>query len=142
MKRIAIVEDNPDNRLLALALLEGVYECVEYETGIDAVAGMDHTVDRADHATPGFFGDGGPGKAVELIDEPGGHRGRAFIELRRVLLIGEEVGIADEEERDRLIRRGCGRYRRCQHRRRRCSQELTTREVHDSAPSEWSRCPG
>ena len=40
MKRIAIVEDNPDNRLLALALLEGVYECVEYETGIDAVAGL------------------------------------------------------------------------------------------------------
>ncbi len=40
MKRIAIVEDNPDNRLLALALLEGTYDCVEYETGIEALEGL------------------------------------------------------------------------------------------------------
>lgn len=40
MKRIAVVEDNPDNRLLAVALLEGTYTCDEYETGIDALEGM------------------------------------------------------------------------------------------------------
>ncbi len=44
MKRIAIVEDNPDNRLLALALLEGMYDCVEYETGIEAIAGLPHSL--------------------------------------------------------------------------------------------------
>jgi CheY-like chemotaxis protein len=40
VKRIAIVEDNPDNRLLALALLEGLYECTEYETGLEALDGL------------------------------------------------------------------------------------------------------
>lgn len=40
MKRIAIVEDNPDNRMLAVALLEGAYACDEYETGFDALTGM------------------------------------------------------------------------------------------------------
>jgi len=40
MKRIALVEDNPDNRLLALALLDGLYACTEYETGLDALAGL------------------------------------------------------------------------------------------------------
>ena len=42
MKRIALVEDNPDNRLLARAILEELYEIDEYETGPDALAGM-HT---------------------------------------------------------------------------------------------------
>lgn len=40
MRRIAVVEDNPDNRLLAVALLEGTYTCDEYETGFDALVGM------------------------------------------------------------------------------------------------------
>lgn len=40
MARIAIVEDNPDNRLLVRALLEGRYEIVEYETGGAALAGL------------------------------------------------------------------------------------------------------
>jgi CheY-like chemotaxis protein len=40
MTRIAVVEDNPDNRLLAVALLEGTYTCDEYETGFDALTGM------------------------------------------------------------------------------------------------------
>ena len=38
--RIAVVEDNPDNRLLVQALLEDLYELSEYETGTDAVAGL------------------------------------------------------------------------------------------------------
>lgn len=40
MKRIAIVEDSPDNRLLVTALLEGEYETVEFEDGEVAVAGL------------------------------------------------------------------------------------------------------
>ena len=40
MKRIAIVEDNPDNRLLVQAILQGRFEVREYETGSEALAGM------------------------------------------------------------------------------------------------------
>ncbi len=37
---IAVVEDNPDNRLLVQALLEDTYEIQEYETGVEAVEGL------------------------------------------------------------------------------------------------------
>jgi two-component system, cell cycle response regulator DivK len=40
MKKIAVVEDNPDNRLLVQAMLEDRYELTEYETGTEAVAGL------------------------------------------------------------------------------------------------------
>lgn len=39
--RIAVVEDNPDNRLLVQALLEDRFELDEYETGTEAVAGLE-----------------------------------------------------------------------------------------------------
>jgi two-component system, cell cycle response regulator DivK len=38
--RIAVVEDNPDNRLLVGALLEDRYDLIEFETGMDAIAGL------------------------------------------------------------------------------------------------------
>ncbi len=38
--RIAVVEDNPDNRLLVRALLEELYEISEFETGVEAVQGL------------------------------------------------------------------------------------------------------
>jgi len=38
--KIAVVEDNPDNRMLVQALLEDTYEISEYETGVDAVNGL------------------------------------------------------------------------------------------------------
>lgn len=38
--RIAVVEDNPDNRLLVQAILDDRYEVSEYETGRDAVDGL------------------------------------------------------------------------------------------------------
>lgn len=44
MKRIALVEDNPDNRLLARAILEDLYDIVEYESGPEAIDGMRHDV--------------------------------------------------------------------------------------------------
>lgn len=37
VKRIAVVEDNPDNRLLVHAILEDRYEILEYETGVEAL---------------------------------------------------------------------------------------------------------
>jgi CheY-like chemotaxis protein len=40
MTTIAIVEDNADNRLLLQAILDGLYELVEYENGNDALAGL------------------------------------------------------------------------------------------------------
>lgn len=38
--KIAVVEDNPDNRLLVNAILEDSYEISEYETGVEAVEGL------------------------------------------------------------------------------------------------------
>jgi CheY-like chemotaxis protein len=43
-QRIAVVEDNPDNRMLVQALLEDLYEISEYESGVDAVDGLLHHV--------------------------------------------------------------------------------------------------
>ena len=41
MKRtIAVVEDNPDNRLLVHAFLDDVYDVVDYEAGASALAGI------------------------------------------------------------------------------------------------------
>ena len=40
MKKIAVVEDNPDNRLLVRVILEPLYEVVEYETGCTALEGL------------------------------------------------------------------------------------------------------
>lgn len=38
--KIAIVEDNPDNRLLVEAILDELYDLTEYESGVAAVAGL------------------------------------------------------------------------------------------------------
>lgn len=40
MARLAVVEDNADNRLLLQAILGDQYELVEYENGNDALAGI------------------------------------------------------------------------------------------------------
>jgi len=39
-KKIAVVEDNPDNRLLVQVILESLYDVVEYESGFAALAGL------------------------------------------------------------------------------------------------------
>jgi CheY-like chemotaxis protein len=46
MTRLAVVEDNPDNRLLVAAILEDDYDLTEYECGTSALAGMQ--IDRPD----------------------------------------------------------------------------------------------
>ncbi|MCJ7628939.1 MAG: response regulator [Longimicrobiales bacterium] len=38
--RIAVVEDNPDNRFLVQALLEDLYDLSEYESGTSAIEGL------------------------------------------------------------------------------------------------------
>ncbi len=40
MPTLAVVEDNADNRLLLQAILGDQYDLVEYENGIDALAGI------------------------------------------------------------------------------------------------------
>jgi CheY-like chemotaxis protein len=40
MNRIALVEDNPDNRLLVRAILDGLFEIDEYASGQEAIAGI------------------------------------------------------------------------------------------------------
>ena len=40
MRKIAVVEDNEDNRMLVHALLCDQYEVIEYETGAAALAGF------------------------------------------------------------------------------------------------------
>lgn len=44
MPTIAVIEDNPDNRLLVHAILEDRYELVEYETGSEALDAFRQTV--------------------------------------------------------------------------------------------------
>lgn len=44
--KIAVVEDNPDNRLLVSAILGDDFQIAEYETGKEAVEGIDD--DRPD----------------------------------------------------------------------------------------------
>jgi CheY-like chemotaxis protein len=46
MNKIAVVEDNPDNRLLVRVILESLYEITEYEEGFAALAGL--PVDKPD----------------------------------------------------------------------------------------------
>jgi CheY-like chemotaxis protein len=40
VKKIAVVEDNPDNRLLVRVLLDSLYEVTEYENGSSALEGF------------------------------------------------------------------------------------------------------
>ena len=70
MKRIAIVEDNPDNRLLLQAILEDQFNIVEYEDGASALQGFtESTPDLVlmDISLPGM---GGQDVLGRLRDDP------------------------------------------------------------------------
>jgi two-component system cell cycle response regulator DivK len=59
MTRIALVEDNADNRMLACAILGDTYEIDEYETGADALAAFAASAPRLvllDISLPGMDG--------------------------------------------------------------------------------------
>ena len=40
MRKIAVVDDNADNRLIIRTILEDQYEIVEYSSGIEAIEGF------------------------------------------------------------------------------------------------------
>ena len=59
MKRIALVEDNPDNRLLVQAMIGDRYDIDEYESGPDALAGIGRSLPDVvllDISLPGMDG--------------------------------------------------------------------------------------
>lgn len=86
--KIAVVEDNPDNRLLVSALLEGRYEIVEYETGKEAVAGIEaETPDLVllDISLPEMDGT----EVLEWIRGPGGLEDLPVIALTAHAMAGD-----------------------------------------------------
>lgn len=59
MKKIAVVEDNPDNLLLLSAILEDYFEINEYQTGKEALEGITNDVPHLvllDLSLPGMDG--------------------------------------------------------------------------------------
>jgi CheY-like chemotaxis protein len=65
MKRIAVVEDNPDNLMLVEAMLADEYDIISYENGKDALAalpGEDVDLILLDISLPGMDG-------VEVLQE-------------------------------------------------------------------------
>ena len=59
MTTLAVVEDNADNRLLLHAILDGEYTLVEYDNGIDALAGLSASLPELvllDISLPGMDG--------------------------------------------------------------------------------------
>ena len=59
MKRIAVVEDNPDNLLLVEAILAGEYEIISFENGqeaLEGLAGQDVDLILLDISLPGMDG--------------------------------------------------------------------------------------
>jgi CheY-like chemotaxis protein len=56
---LAVVEDNADNRLLLQAILDDQYDLVEYDNGVDALAGLDASLPELvllDISLPGMDG--------------------------------------------------------------------------------------
>ncbi|MEP6744542.1 MAG: response regulator, partial [Gemmatimonadota bacterium] len=67
-RRLAVIEDNPDNRLLLRAILGDAYDLDEYVDGPAALSGMATSVpDLAlmDISLPGMGGPRGPGRRLE-----------------------------------------------------------------------------
>jgi CheY-like chemotaxis protein len=59
VRTIAVVEDNADNRLLLQAILDGAYTLVEYDNGVDALAGLSASLPELvllDISLPGMDG--------------------------------------------------------------------------------------
>jgi len=57
--KVAVVEDNSDNRMLVQALLEDLYDLSEYETGVAAVEGLPNNIPDVillDISLPGMDG--------------------------------------------------------------------------------------
>jgi CheY-like chemotaxis protein len=99
-RRVAVVEDNPDNRLLVRALLDGTYQVMEYETGPEALDGLRREpVDLVllDVSLPGMDG-------TEVL-----RRIRADEALRRLPVVALTAH-AMAGDRDRFLRAGFDDY--------------------------------
>jgi CheY-like chemotaxis protein len=100
VKRVAVVEDNPDNRLLVAVILEEKYDITEYETGADALQGFaTHVPDLIllDISLPGMDG-------VEVL----GHI-RADEQLKHTPVIALTAH-ASSADRERFLQAGFNEY--------------------------------
>lgn len=94
MKKIAIVEDSPDNRLLLQAILEDEYRLEEYASGVDALQGLrDRRPDLVllDISLPGMDG-------VEVLREirgDAGLRGLPVVALTAHAMMGDRERFMD-----------------------------------------------
>lgn len=99
-KRIAVIEDNPDNRVLTRALLESRFEIVEFENGPDAIAAL---------------GEAAPDLILLDISLPGLDGVEVLRRLRAIDVLGEVPVIAltahaMSDDRSRLLEAGFDEY--------------------------------
>jgi CheY-like chemotaxis protein len=100
MYSIALVEDNPDNRLLVQAILGDTFLLTEYTTGIEALEGWLHHIPDLillDISLPGMDG-------VEVL-----HRIRADARLRDIPVIALTAH-AMAGDRERFLAEGFTEY--------------------------------
>ena len=100
MKKIALVEDNADNRLLVHAILEDRYSVTEYETGAQALDGLAREVPDLvllDISLPGLDGT----EVLRLI--------RADSSLREVPVVALTAH-AMSTDREKAMEAGCDAY--------------------------------
>ena len=114
---------------------------------VDAVAGVDDAAGREHAAAAGVRGDGRSGQPVEGVDQAAADRGRLGVEPPRGLLVGEVVGVADEEEGDRAggraaARAAAGRAAADAARNRRRVREASMGEAHGRKGAGPGQSPG
>ncbi|MBY0524531.1 MAG: response regulator [Gemmataceae bacterium] len=100
MKRIAVVEDNPDNRLLVRAIMQDSYTLTEYDSGPPALLGFQRErpdLVLLDISLPGMDG-------IEVL-----HRMRADPELRDLPVIALTAH-AMAGDRERYLAEGFNDY--------------------------------
>ncbi len=100
MKNIALVEDNPDNRMLVQALLDGEYQVTEYADGPEALDGMRSAspdLVLLDISLPGLDGV----EVLRILREDAALRGLPVIALTAHAMAGD---------RDRFLEAGFDDY--------------------------------
>lgn len=100
MKRVAIIEDNPDNRLLLCAMLEDCFEVVEFASGHEALERIESVqpdIVLLDISLPGMDG-------LEVLS-----RMRQIESLRRLPVIAVTAH-AMQGDRERFLAHGFDDY--------------------------------